>query len=154
MSSPRWTNPDEMKFVSATKWREACVVQSWSGLRQRYQSSCVRDRERDFHRPYDDDECPTVQNFSIRQPSDALPCDHLAIASTHDSSSRYLRQEEITRRSMISVDPFRTAGIGSALDPADRTCARSRRAPLARPAYARDRRDSARWRNKPSGRRV
>lgn len=70
-----------------------------------------------------------IRGSSVRSPR--------AIASTHDSSSRYLRQGEITRRSMISVDPLRTAGIGSALDPADRTCARSRRSPLARPAYAR-----------------
>lgn len=74
---------------------------------------------------------PTVQNLFDSTTIGALPCDHLAIASTHDSSSRYLRQGEIARRSTISLDPFRTAGIGSALDPADRMCARSRRSPLA-----------------------
>lgn len=63
---------------------------------------------------------------------EALPCDHLAIASTHDPSSRYHRaKEKNARRFNGIVDSFRTAGIGSALDPADRTCARSRRSPLA-----------------------
>jgi len=119
---------DEMKFVSATKWREVCVVQS--ELRQRYQSSCATESETFTDR--------TTTMSSRRKLFDstiigALPCDHLAIASTHDSSSRYLHQGEITRRSMISVNPFRTAGIGSQLDPADRTCARSRRSPLATP---------------------
>lgn len=52
--------------------------------------------------------------------------------SRHDPSSRYhYREGEIARRFNGIVDPFRTTGIGSALDPADQTCTRSRRSPFA-----------------------
>jgi len=83
------------------------------------------------------------QSSSVRSPRDR---------TTHDPSSRYHRQGEITRQFNGIVDPFRTTGIGSALDPADRTCARSRRSSLVSRLRTID--EIVRWwRNKPSGRR-
>lgn len=111
-----------------------------------------RDRERDFHHDDNNEDVDAAghtksynsvrfKNFTILMAAGVLPCDHLATASTHDPSSRYHRQGEIARRFNGIVDPFRAAGISSALDPVDRTCALIKTI-SARVPPTRDRRDS------------
>lgn len=139
-----------MKIVSAIKWREVCVL---------FGASCANDinhpararlsprrwqRKRRCDRPSYEilTAYKTFRFDDHRSPRDR---------TTYDPSSRYDCQGKIARRFNGIVDPFRTTGIGSALDPADRTCARSRRSSLASRLRTID--EIARWwRNKPSGR--
>lgn len=101
-----------------------CVVRGRSKLRQRYQSSCATESKtftatttktsmREKYR--------SVRNSKISKYAtklfdltiiEALPCDHLAIASTHDPSSRYHCAKEKSRGdSMVSL--IRSARRGS-----------------------------------------
>lgn len=134
------------------------VLSGQSGLRQRYQSSCAIESgtftgcySRSYETPLTT--YATRQNFrsvdnyrssSVRSPRGRVhPRSIIALPSPRRNRAAALNS---------IVDPFRSVGIGSVLDPADRTSARSRRSSLrAPPTY--DCRDSAWWRNKPSGRR-